>query len=223
MSTPESAAPEGPVVDVDIVSDVMCPWCIVGYRQLEQALAATGIGARIRWHPFELNPEMPPEGQNTAEHIAEKYGASPEQSAQNRKQLQDLGKSLGFDFNFTPESRIVNSFQAHQLLDFALSQGLQHPLKLALFKAHFTDNRDVSDPDVLIDVAGSVGIDADTAREVLDSGALVESVREKQKFWTSRGISGVPSMVFGGKYLVTGAQGAENYAQILRQTLEEAA
>lgn len=223
MSTPESAAPEGPVVDVDIVSDVMCPWCIVGYRQLEQALAATGIGARIRWHPFELNPEMPAEGQNTAEHIAEKYGASPEQSAQNRKQLQDLGKSLGFDFNFTPESRIVNSFQAHQLLDFALSQGLQHPLKLALFKAHFTDNRDVSDPDVLIDVAASVGIDAAAAREVLDSGALVESVREKQKFWTSRGISGVPSMVFGGKYLVTGAQGAENYAQILRQTLEEAA
>ncbi|KEJ95771.1 Predicted dithiol-disulfide isomerase, DsbA family [Pseudosulfitobacter pseudonitzschiae] len=223
MSTPESAAPEGPVVDVDIVSDVMCPWCIVGYRQLEQALAATGIGARIRWHPFELNPEMPPEGQNTAEHIAEKYGASPEQSAQNRKQLQELGKSLGFDFNFTPESRIVNSFQAHQLLDFALSQGLQHPLKLALFKAHFTDNRDVSDPDVLIDVAGSVGIDADAAREVLDSGKLVESVREKQKFWTSRAISGVPSMVFGGKYLVTGAQGAENYAQILRQTLEEAA
>ncbi|WP_339765949.1 DsbA family oxidoreductase [uncultured Pseudosulfitobacter sp.] len=222
-ASPDTAAPQGPVVDVDIVSDVMCPWCIVGYRQLEQALAATGIGARIRWHPFELNPEMPPEGQNTAEHIAEKYGASPEQSAQNRKQLQDLGKSLGFDFNFTPESRIVNSFQAHQLLDFALSQGLQHPLKLALFKAHFTDNRDVSDPDVLIDVAGSVGIDADTAREVLDSGALVESVREKQKFWTSRGISGVPSMVFGGKYLVTGAQGAENYAQILRQTLEEAA
>ena len=223
MSTPESAAPEGPVVDVDIVSDVMCPWCIVGYRQLEQALAATGIGARIRWHPFELNPEMPPEGQNTAEHIAEKYGASPEQSAQNRKQLTDLGKSLGFDFNFTPESRIVNSFQAHQLLDFALSQGLQHPLKLALFKAHFTDNRDVSDPDVLIDVATTVGIDADAVREVLDSGALVDSVREKQKFWTSRGISGVPSMVFGGKYLVTGAQGAENYAQILRQTLEEAA
>ena len=222
-ASPETSAPQGPVVDVDIVSDVMCPWCIVGYRQLEQALAATGIGARIRWHPFELNQEMPPEGQNTAEHIAEKYGASPEQSAQNRKQLTDLGKSLGFDFNFTPESRIVNSFQAHQLLDFALSQGLQHPLKLAPFKAHFTDNRDVSDPDVLIDVATSVGIDADAAREVLDSGALVDSVREKQKFWTSRGISGVPSMVFGGKYLVTGAQGAENYAQILRQTLEEAA
>ncbi|MCR8825885.1 DsbA family oxidoreductase [Pseudosulfitobacter koreensis] len=223
MSTPPETQDQPPVVDVDIVSDVMCPWCIVGYKQLEQALAATGIGARIRWHPFELNPQMPPEGQNTAEHIAEKYGASPEQSAQNRKQLQDLGKSLGFDFNFTPESRIVNSFQAHQLLDFALSQGLQHPLKMALFQAHFTDNRDVSDPAVLIDVATSVGLDEAAAREVLEGGALVESVREKQQFWTSRGISGVPSMVFAGKYLVTGAQGAENYAQILRQTLEEAA
>lgn len=221
--SPDTASPQEPVIDVDIVSDVMCPWCIVGYRQLEQALSATGIGARIRWHPFELNPDMPPEGQNTAEHIAEKYGASAEQSAQNRKHLQELGKSLGFDFNFTPESRMVNSFQAHQMLDFALSQGLQHPLKLALFKAHFTDNRNVSDPEVLIDVATSVGIDESAARDVLVSGALVESVREKQKFWTSRGISGVPSMVFGGKYLVTGAQGAENYAQILRQTLEEAA
>jgi predicted DsbA family dithiol-disulfide isomerase len=219
---PDIPQPQGPVIEVDIVSDVMCPWCIVGYRQLEQALAATGIGARIRWHPFELNPTMPPEGQNTAEHIAEKYGASAEQSAQNRMQLQELGKSLGFDFNFTPESRMVNSFQAHQLLDFALSQGLQHPLKLALFEAHFTDNRDVSDTEVLIDVATKVGLDAKAAREVLDSGALAATVREKQDFWTSRGISGVPSMVFAGKYLVTGAQGAENYAQILRQTLEEA-
>ncbi|ASM71708.1 MULTISPECIES: DsbA family oxidoreductase [Roseobacteraceae] len=221
-TAPDTPQPQGPVIEVDIVSDVMCPWCIVGYRQLEQALAATGIGARIRWHPFELNPTMPPEGQNTAEHIAEKYGASAEQSAQNRKQLQALGKSLGFDFNFTPESRMVNSFQAHQLLDFALSQGLQHPLKLALFEAHFTDNRDVSDTEVLIDVAAKVGLDAKAAREVLDSGALAATVREKQDFWTSRGISGVPSMVFAGKYLVTGAQGAENYAQILRQTLEEA-
>ncbi len=220
---PHSPEPQSSVVDVDIVSDVMCPWCIIGYQQLEQALAATGIGARIRWHPFELNPQMPPEGQNTAEHIAEKYGASAKQSAQNRKQMQDLGNSLGFEFNFTLESRIVNSFQAHQLLDFALSQGLQHPLQMALFKAHFTDNRDVSDAQVLIDVATSAGIDEKAAREVLDSGALAESVREKQQFWTSRGISGVPSMVFAGKYLVTGAQGAENYAQILRQTLEEAA
>ncbi|MHA6262604.1 DsbA family oxidoreductase [Arenibacterium sp. CAU 1754] len=224
MSTPQTNKPDtGPVVQVDIVSDVMCPWCIVGFRQLEQALAVTGMGARVRWHPFELNPTMPPEGQNLAEHIAEKYGATPEQSAQNRAHLVALGQSLGIEFRFSPDSRIVNTFKAHQLLDFALAQGLQHPLKLALFHAHFTDGRDVSDQDVLVDVAASVGIDADAARQVLESDGLADSTREKQAFWTQRGISGVPAMVFDEKYLMTGAQGVENYAELLRRCLAEAA
>ncbi|WP_299627278.1 DsbA family oxidoreductase [uncultured Tateyamaria sp.] len=215
--------PQGPVVQVDIVSDVMCPWCIIGFRQLEQALGVTGTGARIRWHPFELNRDMPPEGQNLAEHIAQKYGSTPEQSAQNRAHMKTLGDSLGINFNFTDDSRIVNSFAAHQLLDFALSQGAQHPLKLALFQAHFTDGKDVSDIATLLDVAESVGLDRDAAAQVLESGALAASVREKQEFWTSRGISGVPSMVFGGKYLLTGAQGVKNYADILQKVAAEEA
>lgn len=217
------AAPNGPVLDVDIVSDVMCPWCIIGYKQLEQALAATGMGARIRWHPFELNPDMPVTGQNTSEHIQQKYGSSAEQSAQARQQMTDLGTSLGFAFNWTPDSRMWNTFITHQVLDFALAQGLQHPLKMALFDAHFTDQRDLSNKDVLIDVATSVGLDAADVARVIDSGELAETVREKQQFWTSRGISGVPSMVFAGKYLVTGAQGVENYVKILQQTAAEAA
>lgn len=217
MSAPDIA----PVIQVDIVSDIMCPWCIVGFRQLEQALAATGMGARVRWQPFELNPDMAPEGQNLAEHIAQKYGASPEQSAQNRARLQQIGQSLGIDFAFAPDSRIVNSFAAHQLLEFALGVGLQHPLKLALFRAHFTDQRDVSDTDVLLDVAEAVGIDRAEAAQVLDSGALADPVRQKQAFWTARGISGVPSMIFAEKYLVTGAQGAETYAQILQKLAQE--
>ncbi|MBY5933016.1 DsbA family oxidoreductase [Tateyamaria omphalii] len=211
------------VVQVEIISDVMCPWCIVGFRQLEQALGMTGMGARIRWHPFELNPDMPPEGQNLTEHISEKYGASPEQSAQNRAHLQELGKTLGIDFAFSPDSRIVNSFEAHQLLDFGLSQGLQHPLKLALFEAHFGTGRDVSDRTVLLEIAEQVGLDRNAAEDVLSNGTHRDRVREQQAFWTSHGISGVPSMIFGGKYLVTGAQGADNYAQILRKTAQEAA
>ena len=214
---------DAPVIEIDIVSDVMCPWCIVGFRQLEQALAATGAGARIRWHPFELNPAMPPEGQNLTEHIAEKYGASAEQSAQNRAHLVSLGKTLGIDFKFSAQSRIYNTFAAHQVLDFALSQGVQHPLKLALFEAYFTDRRDVSDWDVLRDVAATVGLDRDDVTDVLESGRLAQSVREKQQFWTANGISGVPSMVFGGKYLVTGAQGADTYAQLLQKVAAEAA
>lgn len=220
QDTPEQTSP---ALQIDIVSDVMCPWCIVGYRQLEQALAVVGVGAFIRWHPFELNPEMPAEGQNLGEHIMQKYGITAEQSAQNRANLSAIGAGLGIKFTFSADSRMVNSFAAHQLLHWAQEHNLQHPLKLALFKAHFTDARDVSDPDVLVDVAKSVGLDGAAAAEVLASGSQAKKVRELQSVWTSQGISGVPSMIFEGKYLVTGAQGAENYAQILQKVLSEKA
>lgn len=210
-------------VQVDIVSDVMCPWCIVGYKQLEQALGKLNCGAFIRWHPFELNPTMPSEGQNLREHIIEKYGSTPAQSDAARQQLSDLGVSLGFPFRFSDDSRIVNTFAAHQLLGWAQTKKLQHPLKMALFVAHFQDGHDVSDPKVLIDVAQGVGLDGGAAAEVLNSGSHAEETRAHQQFWTSRGISGVPSMVFGGRYLLTGAQGAENYAQMLARVLNEQA
>ena len=218
---PQDAAAPQPAIRIDIVSDVMCPWCIVGYRQLEAALATLDTGAYIRWHPFELNPAMPSEGQNLTEHIAEKYGATKAQSAENRARLTDLGRGLGIDFRFSDDSRIVNTFAAHQLLDWAELANLQHPLKLALFEAHFTQARDVSDPDVLADVAASVGLARDAAREVLASGSHAAQVRSRQDFWTSRGISGVPSMVFGGKYLLTGAQGTATYVQMLTKVLSE--
>ena len=219
MTTPDPR----PVVQIDIVSDVVCPWCIVGFRQLDQALKQGNILARLRWHPFELNPNMGTEGQNLREHIVEKYGSTPEQSQQARDRLTGLGAELGFAFNFTEDSRIYNTFAAHQLLDWAEEQGRQHPLKLALFEAYFTHQRDVSDPEVLINAVAAAGLDPDGARRALASGAHVQPVREKQQFWTSRGISGVPSMVFGGKYLLTGAQGADTYAQVLQRCLAEAA
>lgn len=212
---------DAPIVQMDIVSDVMCPWCIVGFRQLEQALSDVGVGAYVRWHPFELNPQMPAEGQNLREHIAEKYGASPEQSAQNREHLRQMGASLGIDFNFGDDSRIVNTFKAHQLLDWAQEAGKQHPLKMALFDAHFSDQQDVSDTDVLLNVAASIGLDKEQARTVLETGSHAEQTRARQQFWTSRGISGVPSMVFDGRYMLTGAQGAETYAEMLRKVLSE--
>lgn len=217
---PQDASQPQPI-QIDIISDVMCPWCIVGFRQLEQALGATETGAYIRWHPFELNPQMPAEGQNLTEHIAEKYGASAEQSAQNRAHLQTIGSDLGIDFQFGPDSRIVNTFAAHQLLDWAQELGLQHPLKLALFDAHFTQKRDVSQHEVLVDVAASVGLDPQTARTVLESGSHAAETRARQQFWTERGISGVPAVVFDGKYLLTGAQGAQTYAQMLQKVMTE--
>lgn len=216
-----SPTPDTSPVRIDIVSDVMCPWCIIGFKQLEQAIGMTGTGAMIRWHPFELNPQMPPEGQDLVEHIAEKYGSTPAQSDENRKRLTDLGESLGFTFNFNKDSRIVNSFAAHQLLDWAQEFDLQHQLKMALFAAHFTDGKDVSKPEVLVEVATSVGLNGDGAAHVLSSGDHAEQTRTRQQFWTSRGISGVPSMVFEEKYLLTGAQGAENYAKMLTKVIAE--
>lgn len=212
-----------PIVQIDIISDVVCPWCIIGFRQLDQALAETGVLAKLRWHPFELNPNMGAEGQNLREHIMEKYGSTEEQSRAARAQITDLGASLGFAFNFDDDSKIVNTFQAHQLLDWAEEQGRQHPLKLALFKSYFTDQQDVSDPEVLLACVDDAGLETETARRVLETSSQAESVRQKQAFWTSRGITGVPAMVFAGKYLVTGAQGVENYIQILERCLQEAA
>lgn len=218
---PSDHAPEP--VQIDIVSDVMCPWCIVGYRQLAQALKMTGVTEKLRWHPFELNPSMPADGQNLTEHMAQKYGASAAESQENRARLQRLGADLGIAFNFTDHSKIVNTFQAHQLLDWAEGYGKQHPLKLALFEAYFSDGRDVSDADVLTHVAQSVGLDAAETSAVLASETHAQSVRDKQQFWTDRGISGVPAMVFGGNYLLTGAQGIPTYADLLRRVHAESA
>lgn len=218
-SSPDAA----PVVQVDIISDVMCPWCIVGFKQLELALAQTGTGARVRWHPFELNPDMGPEGENLSKHIQRKYGSTAEDSAKARQQLHDIGAALGFPFTFTPDSRIVNSFAAHCLLDFAASAGLQHPLKLALFEAHFCQGKDVSDPTTLVACAVSVGLDRAQATAALDDPRHAQAVRAQEQVWTQNGISGVPTMIFGEKYVVTGAQGPQAYADILQRVRAEAA
>ncbi len=212
-----------PVIQVDIISDVMCPWCIVGFKQLEMALAQTSVGARIRWHPFELNPDMGADGENLGDHIMRKYGRTKEQSVQNRQNLQDVGKALGIAFNFSDESRIVNSFKAHILLDFAATKGLQHPLKMALFDAHFAKGLDVSDADVLLTIAVSVGIPREDSAHALANKAHADAVRAQQSIWRQNGISGVPTMIFDEKYLVTGAQGPQTYAQLLQKaTLETA-
>ncbi|WP_018690453.1 DsbA family oxidoreductase [Ahrensia kielensis] len=202
---------------IDIVSDVMCPWCIIGYRQLSAALEASGTAHEVHWHPFELNPQMPAEGQNTREHIMEKYGSTPEQSEQSRQQMKALGDSLGFDFAWTDDSRMHNTFNTHQLLHWADTQGRRHDLKMALFTAHFTDQRNLSDDNVLADIAAEIGLNREEALAVLEDQRYANDVRAAETFWQQQGISGVPAVVFDRKHLVTGAQGVENYTNILSQ------
>lgn len=203
-------------IRVDIVSDVVCPWCIVGYRQLMQASEATGIPVETYWHPFELNPDMEAEGENLREHIMRKYGSSPEQSQSARDHLTSVGKDLDIDFKWTEGSRIYNTFAAHQLLHWASESGQAQALKLALFDAYFTQGLDVSDQTTLVDVATSIGLEAEDAQAVLQDQRYAEKVRQKEQFWTSRGISGVPTMVFDAKQATSGAQGVDTFARVLQ-------
>ena len=205
---------------IDIISDVMCPWCIIGYRQLAIALEDSKVVHEIHWHPFELNPNMPAEGQDIGEHLAEKYGTTPEQSAANRANMTARGQELGFEFNFVDGFRMHNTFNTHQLLHWANGQGRRHDLKQALFTSHFTNGRDLSDDAVLVDIAVEIGLDRAEAAVVLADQRFAAEVREEQKFWTQQGISGVPAMVFDRQHLVTGVRGVDNYQNILNQLQE---
>lgn len=206
-----------PALQIDIVSDVMCPWCVVGYRQLAAALKATGTPHEIRWHPFELNPKMPAEGQNIREHLAEKYGSTDEQSEANRAHLTRVGAEVGFEFRFTEDQRMHNTFDQHQLMHWADQQGRRHDLKMALFDAHFTHGRNLSDNAVLADVAAEIDLDRDEALAVLTDQRFAAEVREAEQFWVNQGVRGVPAVVFNKRHLVSGAQGVETFTSILKQ------
>ncbi len=212
---------ETPVITVDIVSDVVCPWCIIGYKKLEKAMQRFDGRARfeLAWHAFELNPNMPPEGQDVNEHLAQKYGTTPEQSKANRQRLKDAGAGLDFEFNYNDGMRMVNTFDSHRLLHWAGETGKQTALKLALFKAHFTDGKDVSDHDILVEVAGSVGLDEDRARDLLTKNLYAEDVRAVEEQWQDRFITGVPAIIFNKKFMVPGAQEPETFANIIEQKL----
>lgn len=208
---------------IDIISDVMCPWCIIGYRQLAQALKETGTPHEIHWHPFELNPNMPVEGQDLFEHITEKYGSTRAQSEENRNRLVALGADLGFEFKFDEASRVYNTFNTHQLLHWADEQDRKNDLKQALFTAHFTHARNLADIEVLADIADEIDLDRNEAIAVLKDQRFAQTVRDTEEFWVKQGIQGVPAAVFDRQHLVTGAQGVENYTNILLQLVNKEA
>lgn len=220
-------------VSIDIWSDVMCPWCIIGYSQLQKGLAelAGEVEAEVRWLPFELNPDMPAEGEGQEEHIARKYGRTPEQAAANRGQLLSIGERAGYSFAYAgagepPKAMMWNTFAAHKLLKWALIEAgpaVQTQLKRALFDAHFQQRRNVGDPEVLADIAASVGLDRAGALAATRDDALGAIVRREEAAAWDMNISGVPAMIVNGKYLIPGAQEPETYAQVLRKVVERQA
>ncbi|RON84479.1 DsbA family oxidoreductase [Pseudomonas fluorescens] len=209
---------------IDFVSDVSCPWCVVGLNGLLQALEILRdeVQAEIHFQPFELNPKMGPDGQNITEHISEKYGSTPEQSQKNREAIRARGAEVGFAFCTDGNSRIYNTFDAHRLLHWAGLEDLQLPLKQALFKAYFTDGGNPSDHAQLAQVAESVGLNRQRAEAILASDEFADEVRAEEQLWLQRGVSSVPTVVFNGQYAVTGGQPVDTFVGAIRQIISEA-
>jgi predicted DsbA family dithiol-disulfide isomerase len=216
-----------PGIAVDIWSDVMCPWCAVGYTQFAKAVERLKgeLDVELRWMPFELNPDLPPEGKDQAKHLAEVYGRTPEQVAAMRVQMEATAERAGFPMTYTgeaeaPPAMMWNTFEAHKLLRWALAkQGprAQTRLKVALLKAHFQWRRKVSDREVLLDIAEAEGFDRAKAAEALDDEALAMATRLEEERGRRAGINSVPSFVVNGQYLIQGAREPEDYANLLRQ------
>lgn len=204
---------------VDFVSDVSCPWCIIGLKALEQAADRLQgeVSLDLHFQPFELNPQMALEGQDIGEHLQQKYGATPEQSQRNREAIAARGAELGFSFQMDKRSRIYNTFDAHRLLHWAEEKGLQLQLKHALFKAYFTDGQNPGSHDVLVRVAGEVGLDAEEARALLRSDRYADEVREREQFYQQHGIHSVPAIIINDRHLIQGGQSVEVFEQALRQ------
>ena len=219
------------VLKIDFVSDVSCPWCVIGLKALDQALANVHaeITADIHFQPFELNPQMAAEGQEITEHITQKYGISVDQANANRENIRVRGAEVGFKFAMATDagggrSRIYNTFDAHRLLHWAetVSLAKQKALKEALFSAYFTDGQSPGSHDVLLQVAAQVGLDPATATEVLASGQYADEVRAQEFFYTRQGIRSVPAVIINDRHLISGGQPVEVFENALRQIAADA-
>jgi predicted DsbA family dithiol-disulfide isomerase len=216
-----------PTVAVDIWSDVMCPWCAVGYTQFAKSVKQLGdeLDVEVRWMPFELNPDLPPEGKLQDKHLAEVYGRSPAEIAAMRAQMQATAARAGFPMDYVgegeaPPAMMWNTFEAHKLLRWALADSgpeAQTRLKIALLKAHIQQRRNIADREVLLEIAAAEGFDRAKAAEALADEALAIAVRAEEQRGRQAGINSVPSFVVDGKYLIQGAREPDDYAKVLRQ------
>ncbi len=210
-------------LQIDFVSDVVCPWCVIGLRELETALGRLTevVEPTIHLQPFELNPTMPREGQDIAEHMLQKFGRKMDDSSGIRQALQARAADVGFTLAMNDNSRVYNSFDAHRLLHWAGLEGKQVALKHALFGAYFTENLNIADPEILVAKAESVGLDGAEARAVLTSGRYTDEVRAAEQGWMRSGINSVPSVVINRKYLISGGQTAAVFEDSLRRIAAE--
>ncbi|MEO6518246.1 MAG: DsbA family oxidoreductase [Pseudoxanthomonas sp.] len=207
-------------VKIDFVSDIACPWCAVGLRSLEEAMARIeGLQVELHFHPFELNPQMGAEGEDAVEHLTRKYGISAEQAAENGEAIRARGASLGFEFRMDQRRQVYNTFDAHRLLHWAglQSQERQLALKHALLRAYFSEGQNVSSTEVLVRLANESGLDGERARMLLATDEYVQAVRDQERFYSEQGINAVPSVILNDRHLIQGGQPVEMFEQALRQ------
>jgi predicted DsbA family dithiol-disulfide isomerase len=204
---------------IDFVSDIACPWCAVGLGSLEKALERLQgqVQADLHFQPFELNPDMPPGGQDLGEHLTQKYGSTPEQQSLIRQTIAERGAEVGFTFHPGGRGRVYNTFHAHRLLHWAqgLGGGAQHALKKSLLMAYQGRAECMEDHAVLLACVADAGLDVTAARAVLESDAHGAQVRERQQFYAQAGIRSVPAVIINDQHLISGGQPVEVFEQAL--------
>jgi predicted DsbA family dithiol-disulfide isomerase len=210
-------------IELTIISDVVCPWCLIGYKRLEKAIFEMGIQDKveIEWEPFELNPQIPAEGQDLQEHIITKYGMGPDDCTRALASMATLGAELGFKFDFFDTMKMINTRDAHILLAYAKRSGKQTALKLRLFEAFFSDRKDISDQQVLTQALHDVGLNADEGLTRIMNTDVRKKLQARQAHWRNLGVMSVPTMIFNHSRVVNGAQSIGAYRQILTEFIEQ--
>ena len=208
---------EQPRLDIAFVSDVACPWCAIGLASLERALGRLGGEVQTTFHvePFELNPDMGPEGDEVVPYLVRKYGRTPEQIAQAQARIRERGEAVGFPFG--ARKHVWNTFDAHRMLHWAGLEGRGLDLKRALLRAYHGEGRNPSAPDVLVALAAAVGLDAARAKSIVESDEFAADVRERERYWLQQGVSGVPFVVVNDSHAIEGAQPPEAFEQAFRE------
>lgn len=210
-------------LQIDIVSDIACPWCAIGYARLEQAMAQLGAEYEcdVQWHAFELNPAHDGQGEPILPALAKKYGRSEEDMRQGQDQMMAIAKDLGINFEKLQERYTCNTFDAHRLVKWADEHGQQTAMKQALFEAYFGKGLDVSDQDILLSCVEGLGLDVESARQVLASDQFADVVRADEAKYQQAGVSSVPAFIINNKYLISGAQEPDAFVKALKDISHE--
>jgi len=208
---------ERPRLDIAFVSDVACPWCAIGLASFEQALARLQgeVDVTLHFEPFELNPDMGPEGVETVPYLMRKYGRTAEQVRETQAKIRERGAAVGFAFG--ERRHVWNTFDAHRMLHWAGQEGRGLELKRALLRAYHAEGRNPGAADVLVELAGTVGLDPARAKAIAEGNEFAAEVRERERFWRERGVNAVPTVVVGDRYVIEGAQPPEAFEQALRK------